>query len=268
MTSPKKATKQPRKKLSSSQSKVKKKEEYIKRNREEKNTTKRNKRKKSNNTIATKKKQQHKGKAKKVVKPLPKKQQQRKKKNNQKRRKKKQLKLLLKQLALTIAISAALFSMIIYFTIRTPKMEGYAMTTALTNNDRVLVSKMSELKRFKMVYFKHPQTKEKTIRRIIGMPGEELYYKNDQLFINNKLTPERFLEKSAAEAKQSGFLLTQDFSLKQVTNEERIPEGKYFVMGDNRQFSSDSRDYGLIDEKDIIGVVELRVFPLNAAAHF
>ncbi|GGC89714.1 signal peptidase I [Enterococcus wangshanyuanii] len=267
MTSLKQPVKRPKKKRSSSQNKVKTKEEYIRNNRAEKKLVAEKKLKKVADPAA-KKKRPRKNNRPKTANSVRKKQQLKKKKIQQQRCKRQQLKLLLKQLVLTVGISLVLFSTIIYFTIRTPKMEGYAMTTTLTNNDRVLVSKVSELKRFKMVYFKHPQTKEKTIRRIIGMPGEELYYKNDQLYINNKLIPERFLEKAVAEAKQSGFLLTQDFSLKQTTNAERIPEDKFFVMGDNRQFSSDSRDYGLIDKKDIIGIVELRVFPIHAAAHF
>lgn len=185
-----------------------------------------------------------------------------------KKRQKKKQHLLLKQLMLTIGISLVLFSTITYFTIRIPKMDGYSMTTTLTDKDRVFVSKLSTVKRFKLVYFKHPLTKEPLIRRIIGMPGDDLYYKNDELFINDKLTPERFLEKSVATAKQAGFLLTQDFSLTQVINENRIPPGKYFVLGDNRQYSSDSRYFGLIDEKDIIGVVEIRFFPFHTVTRF
>lgn len=190
------------------------------------------------------------------------------KRRRQQRRRTKKLKVLFIQLGLTFVISCTLFSIISYFSIRTPKMEGYAMTATLTNNDRVLVNKLGTAKRFNMIYFKHPVTKETSLRRIIGLPGDELYYKNDQLYINNKLTPERFLESAIVEAKQSGFLLTQDFTLKQVTDETRIPEGKYFVLGDNRQFSTDSREYGLIDEKNIIGVVELRFFPLHTATRF
>jgi signal peptidase I len=263
MTDKKKAVSGSKKAHSSSQTKVKRKKEYIKREVEEKK-----KPKKVNRGPAKKKRKHTKHKSGSTNTSVHKNRRVPPKKKQQKPRKKKKLKLLLNQIILTIAISVGLFSTIIYFTVRTTKMEGYAMTTTLTDKDRVLISKLGQIKRFKMVYFKHSLTKEKTVRRIIGMPGDELYYKNDQLFINNKLTPERFLEKAVAEAKQSGFLLTQDFSLKQVADVERIPENKYFVLGDNRQFSSDSRDYGLIDKKDIIGIVELRFFPLPTAAHF
>ncbi|MGG5341935.1 signal peptidase I [Enterococcus sp. AZ192] len=271
MTATKKVVKTPKKRNSSSQSK--KNKQYIKRDTEEtkiRNTKKRTKQKNSSKVISEPSKRKKNKKVKQTLtstkiaknrkRPTP--------KVRRKKCKRNKLRALLIQLLLTVVISISVFSTIIYFTIRTPRMEGYAMTTALTDNDRILVSKMGEVKRFKMIYFKHPRTKEKTVRRVIALPGDELFYKNDELFINNKLTPERFLEKSIADAKQSGFLLTQDFTLRQTTNETRVPENKYFVMGDNRQFSTDSRDYGFVDQKDIIGVVEMRIFPLDAAAQF
>ncbi|MDA9470610.1 signal peptidase I [Enterococcus sp. 5H] len=253
MTHKKKAVKKPEKQRSSSLGKRKKQRSVKERQQPELKAKKKISQTKSSRKIT--------GKSKRTKSSTKKRYQQQKRRN-------KKLKVLLIQLGLTFVISLTLFSTISYFTIRTPKMEGYAMTATLTNNDRVLVNKLGTTKRFKMVYFKHPVTKETSLRRIIGLPGDELYYKNDQLYINNKLTPERFLESAIVEAKQSGFLLTQDFTLKQITDETRIPEGQYFVLGDNRQFSTDSRDYGLIDEKNIIGVVELRFFPLHTATRF
>lgn len=147
-------------------------------------------------------------------------------------------------------------------------MEGYAMTKVLNDKDRLVVNKLGEVKRFKMVYFKIPHTKEVSIRRVIGMPGEEVHYKNDELYINNKLVPERFLEQAISEARQSGLLVTQDFTLKQITDVIQVPKNKYFVLGDNRQFANDSRNYGFVDAKDIIGVVELRYFPFHTATGF
>ncbi|WP_086315246.1 signal peptidase I [Enterococcus sp. 7F3_DIV0205] len=190
------------------------------------------------------------------------------KKGSVKKAQRKRLKQTSKEIVFTIIITLLIVSVASYFTVRLPKMEGYAMTKALNDKDRLLVNKWGEIKRFKLIYFKVPQTNQKSIRRVIGLPGEELYYKNDELYINNKLTPERFLEESIAEVKSAGFLVTQDFTLKQTVDVSKVPQGKYFVLGDNRQFASDSRNYGLIDEKDIIGVVELRYFPFHTATGF
>nr|MBO1354358.1 signal peptidase I [Enterococcus sp. DIV0212c] len=229
---------------------------------QKKNSTKQKKLARDQRTNTASKKQSTK---KRPIKPLKKKSKQPRKKLSQKKRYKNKVKKTVVQLMITIGISIVLFSTITYFTLRIPKMEGYAMTTSLTNNDRVVVTKFGEIKRFKIVYFKNPLTKETSLRRIIGLPGDELFYKNDELYINNKLTPERFIEKAVADARQAGFLLTQDFTLQQQTKVTQVPEGKYFVLGDNRQFSNDSRNYGFIAKKDIIGVVELRFFPLHRA---
>lgn len=57
-------------------------------------------------------------------------------------------------------------------------------------------------------------------------------------------------------AKSGNYQLTEDFSIADLCKEERIPEGYYLVLGDNRSFSVDSRAYGLVSEQDIIGTIE------------
>lgn len=189
-------------------------------------------------------------------------------KKKKKLKRKKKLKQLGIELLITLGAATLILSLLLYFGFSFPKMEGYGMNTTLNDHDRLVVFKWKEVKRFSLVYFKDPRDGGVSIRRVIGSPGEEISYKNDELYINNQLVPERFLEGEVSKTKESGFLLTQDFTLKQVTGESRIPEGKYFLMGDNRQYATDSRKYGLIDEKDIIGVVGMRIFPLHSARSF
>lgn len=145
-----------------------------------------------------------------------------------------------------------------------PLFEGYGMTPTVSDGDRIYVNRLKKVKRFKLIYFKVPNSKERSIRRVIGLPGEELSFKNDQLLINQQPIVERFLAMPLYRAKQEEQLLTEDFSVNQLSNgqQQHIPKGKYLVLGDNRQYSTDSRYYGMIDEKDIIGVVEARVFPV------
>ena len=95
--------------------------------------------------------------------------------------------------------------------------------------------------------------KERIVKRIIGLPGETLEYKNGLLYINGKRTHDDFRD------------LTRDFTLKEVTGKTKIPNDYYFVMGDNRTNSLDSRDsrVGLVKKKDIIGKPIFRIWPLN-----
>lgn len=186
------------------------------------------------------------------------------KRKAKKRRKKRPIWL---DLLITLSVTFVILSSVIYFGFRFPKMEGYSMNTTLNDQDRLVVMTWKKAKRFNLIYFKDPRNGQVSIRRVIGLPGEDLNYKNDELYINSKTVPERFMEQAIADAKQTGLLLTQDFTLKQVTGESLIPEGKYFVLGDNRQFAVDSREYGLIDEKDIVGVAGMRIFPFHAASY-
>ncbi|MGC6769558.1 signal peptidase I [Enterococcus sp. LJL51] len=175
---------------------------------------------------------------------------------------------LLKDLLLAFAITTLLLTIVIGSSFRFPKMTGYSMATTVNDKDRLIVNKWKGIKRFRLVYFNDPKTGERSIKRVIGLPGEHVAYKNDELFIDYKLVPERFLEAAAAEAKSGGYILTEDFTLQQVSKQPVIPEGQYLVLGDNRKFSIDSRNYGLINKKDIIGVVELRLLPFHTARYF
>ena len=95
--------------------------------------------------------------------------------------------------------------------------------------------------------------KERIVKRVIGLPGETLEYKDGFLYINGERTHDDFVDK------------TRDFTLERVTGKKKIPENYYFVMGDNRRNSLDSRDtrVGLVKKSDIIGKPILRIWPLN-----
>ncbi|MEI5990603.1 signal peptidase I [Enterococcus termitis] len=139
------------------------------------------------------------------------------------------------------------------------------MAPTVNDGERVFVNRFGAIRRFKLIYFKVPDSKEKSIRRVIGLPGESIQYKNDHLFIDQQESVERFLQNQLKRAGQNEELLTTDFRLQQIPNNkyDRIPKGKYLVLGDNRPYSSDSRYYGLVDEKEIIGTVEMRIWPLH-----
>lgn len=138
------------------------------------------------------------------------------------------------------------------FIVSPVRVNGTSMVDTLSNGDIMLLNKMNKnYHRFDIVVIDLGDTK--IIKRIIGLPGESIAYKNNTLYINNESISDVSKE------------YTADFSLEELYGYEFIPEGYYFVMGDNRDGSSDSRDIriGLIKKSDIKGKAKFRLWPLN-----
>ena len=96
------------------------------------------------------------------------------------------------------------------------------------------------------------------IKRVIGLPGDIVSILDNTLYINGEVYVENYLDEG---------LEYDDFELNSL-GYETIPEDMYFVLGDNREDSLDSREIGLISKDDIIGKVSLRIWPLNKLALF
>lgn len=137
------------------------------------------------------------------------------------------------------------------------RVEGGSMQPTLEEGHQLSINKVNHLlfdiKRFDIVVFKGPEGKDAYIKRVIGLPGDELQYKNDQLYINGKAIEEPYL-KMLKNGIPFG-RLTGDFTLQETTGKKTIPQGSLFVIGDNRRVSRDSRHFGLIEEGDVIGKV-------------
>lgn len=133
-------------------------------------------------------------------------------------------------------------------------VSGNSMKPNLNDGELLLVRKIGynekTIKRFDIVVIK--KDKEEIIKRVIGLPGEHISYKNNKLYVNDKLVTEDYTH-----------LDTKDFNLEETCTCSTIPEGKYLVLGDNRPISKDSRSIGLIDEKDIIGKAVFRLWPIS-----
>lgn len=188
-----------------------------------------------------------------------------------KKKRKKQVFNFMLEIIGTILVFTLLVWLVSLFLFSLPKVVGYGMTPTLDHNERVFVNKKGAITRFSLVYMNIPNKEnERTIRRVIGLPGEEVRYKNDQLWIDNKEISERFLAEKKQEAAQNNDLLTEDFSSAQLSTEgvSRIPKGKFLVLGDNRFYASDSRFYGYVDEQDIIGTVSMRLLPIHKLTSF
>ena len=134
------------------------------------------------------------------------------------------------------------------FIITPVRVNGDSMKPILVDKEIVLLKKYDKnYKRFDIVVFN--DKRGHLIKRIVGLPGETLYYSNNKLFVNGKYIKEDFLGPNEE---------TYDYELEEV-----IPEGYYFVMGDNRDNSTDSRIIGLVSEEDILGTTSFVLYPFN-----
>ncbi|MEG0256529.1 MAG: signal peptidase I [Vagococcus sp.] len=184
-----------------------------------------------------------------------------KKREKRKVVKKNTKKVLAFKIGAAVLISLLLYTAIFMLFFTVGKMDGYSMLTSLGNDDIVAVSRGKTMNRFDLVYMKTPNGKGNSVRRIIGMPGDSLYYKGDELYINGEGKEEKYLV--AKKKSLDSMILTDDFTLEDVTGSQTVPKGSYFVLGDNRKSSTDSRYYGFVSEKEIIGKVNARIFPIS-----
>lgn len=136
-------------------------------------------------------------------------------------------------------------------------VSGSSMFPTFENGDYLIIDEISyrlgDINRYDVVVFRYPNDIKKFfIKRIMGLPNETVDIKNGEVTITNKENP-------------TGLKLNQSF----VENHSydnthlELKGGEYFVMGDNRNSSSDSRFWGAVPKKLLIGKVLLRLFPIN-----
>lgn len=139
------------------------------------------------------------------------------------------------------------------FIITPAVVDGNSMLPNLQNNNIIILNKLdyklNSIERFDIVVVDYKG--QKLIKRVIALPGEHVEYKDNNLYINGFIVDENFNHEN-----------TGNFKLESI-GYLSIPGDKYFVVGDNRGNSSDSRVIGLIDKKDILGSVSYRIFPIT-----
>jgi len=136
---------------------------------------------------------------------------------------------------------------------------GPSMQPTLNNGDALILNKtaykLGTVKRNDVIAFLYDGTKY-LVKRVIGLPGERIDYKDNTLYIDGKAYTEKFL---------SNDVITKDFSMEDIKGCEdgTIPKNTYLVLGDNRTDSMDSRDIGVIEKDDIMGKTTFRIWPFT-----
>ncbi|MFG6149097.1 signal peptidase I [Halobacillus sp. B23F22_1] len=152
-----------------------------------------------------------------------------------------------------IAIAIALAFVLRTFFFATSIVEGASMNPTLESGERVMFNKIiyyiDEPNHGDIVIIEKPT--KNYVKRVIGQPGDTIEFKNNQLYVNDQPQEQTYLNEQSTAG-------TRDFGPVDV------PEGRYFVMGDNRSVSKDSRNgLGFVSEDEIIGRTELIIYPFN-----
>lgn len=162
---------------------------------------------------------------------------------------------------ITVAVMLLVLKVIFYYVAEPFIVDGRSMDTTLQDGERLLMLKQNEIERFDVVVFPSPTEDNKLyIKRVIGLPGDTIEYKGDQLILNGQAMTEPYLKELQD---QTAGDFTYDFKLKDVTGQEKVPEGMCFVMGDNRRRSLDGRSFGFIKIEDIVGEADVVHWPID-----
>lgn len=159
------------------------------------------------------------------------------------------------------------------YTFRIQPVAGSSMENSFSQGNRVISIYDTNIKRGDVVVavvdnVKEPKDNDEDgkylIKRVIGVPGDKISYTQQGLYINDKLIQEEYVNGALWQVNEYDkpfFIIKEDGTKEYHTV---IPKGYYFIMGDNRNNSNDSRDYGLFSEEEIISVVVIRVDGLKA----
>ncbi len=158
-------------------------------------------------------------------------------------------------------IEVVLVAGVTVFVIRTYVVQpflvsGQSMEPSFQGGNYLLIDEVSyrfeEPERGDVIVFRYPGDKKTFyIKRIIGIPEDQIVVDNGQVSVNGKVLDE-------------DYLLNDVYTVGNIN--KKLGPDEYFVMGDNRDYSFDSRQWGVLPQKNIIGVVRLRLFPLNKIA--
>jgi signal peptidase I len=151
-----------------------------------------------------------------------------------------------------ISVMASFF--IITFLYQPVKVEGTSMQPELRDQDRLFVNKFAysfeKISRGDVVVFYYPRDTQKSyIKRVIGLPGDDIRIDDGRVYVNGQRVAEPYVPKRFYDARSMAEMV--------------VPPNEYFVMGDHRSISSDSRDFGPVTRKLIYGKAAFVYWPAD-----
>jgi signal peptidase I len=157
----------------------------------------------------------------------------------------------------TVVFVGSLFIVVYLFVMQPNQVQGASMDPTFNSGDYIFTSKvtykMRSYHRGDVIVFKSPPNPDiDYIKRIIGLPGDEVMVKDSEVYVNGIKLNEPYIS-AKTNVWEGGF------SKDGVP--AKVPNGYLFVMGDNRPRSSDSREFGPITQESVIGQVFYRYFP-------
>ena len=155
-----------------------------------------------------------------------------------------------------LAFSVLIAVILIVFIYQPVKVEGTSMMPTLTDQERIFINKftyhfgLGEIHRGDMVVFWFPLDPQKSyIKRVIGVPGDVVSIDAGQVFVNRQALTEEYVP--------------EEYRDRVSWEEHVVPEGEYFVLGDHRSSSSDSRTWGFVKREAIYGKAVFVYWPLD-----
>jgi signal peptidase I len=159
----------------------------------------------------------------------------------------------IKEILVTFLLALIIVIPIRVFLFQPFLVKGQSMEPSFYTGDYLIVDEITyrfrDPKRGEAIVFKYPQNeKQKFIKRVVGLPNETVEINADELIVKNKKGETVYSEKNPSNS------IFGDLKI-------QLEDGEFFVLGDNRAHSLDSRYFGKVEKKEIVGRVILRLFP-------
>jgi signal peptidase I len=159
----------------------------------------------------------------------------------------------------TLASAAVYATLIVTFLFQIARVEGQSMAPTLSDQDRLVVNKLvyrfSDPRRGDIVMLYYPIDPDKSfVKRVIAEEGDEIRMADGRVYVNDVPMEDDFVP--------------PEYRSHEDIPPTRVPDGYYYVMGDHRNNSSDSRHWGMVPKRYIIGKVQLRWWPVPNARVF